>query len=147
MALGETLIACKNGEILVMRTWLGATAGVFDARTVGGGFETVAVVSQICLASARFGNLWTTKAISAGTQLFKMPERWGWELASRMKELQSFHLAACVPEVLRHNLYRWSVAYKGWTMRFLTPLVQNNDIQASKCLLCLPNALGSHSLT
>jgi hypothetical protein len=27
MALKETLIACKNGEILVMRTWLGATAG------------------------------------------------------------------------------------------------------------------------
>jgi hypothetical protein len=51
-------LGCENYKILVMRARLGVVAACFDAQTVGGGFESVAVVSQIRLASRHVGPIW-----------------------------------------------------------------------------------------
>lgn len=39
---------------------------------------------------AQCGNLRTTKAIGAGTELIRMPGLWGWELVSRMELRRAF---------------------------------------------------------
>jgi hypothetical protein len=81
-------LGCENDKILTMRTRLGVVAACFDAQTVGGGFESVAVVSQIRLASRRVGPIWQSmndNPIMARPTPVMMPGEWGWKMVRRMK--------------------------------------------------------------